>query len=291
MISRISCHKNWSVLLQNLHHALIRYLISLLLCAVLYVITFAPSFISSSECAHLSPSTCKPLFMFLHLNLCCPSSNCISHAIIKCRMMILISYFPCLTARFFPHKDCSIRLLAPILPTFGSEITLSARMSTPSCASSPRCTFTLTRKVAVPAAILFRNISMAAAWYPRQVPPPTLPFHLHQSTYWLLSTMTDCHTNTATAPLSAYHEAPGKTLPIQADLSWSPLPFISLCTAAFSFSSQVIISCSHFDLFVWTVTCRYLALKPIASKHDYLCAQPALAFSPFKSYLTFVLSS
>jgi len=39
----------------------------------------------SHECAHLSPSTCKPLFMFLHLVLRCPSSYCIPHAIIKCR--------------------------------------------------------------------------------------------------------------------------------------------------------------------------------------------------------------
>ena len=31
------------------------------------------------------------------------------------------------------------------------------------------------------------------------------------------------------------HEAPVKTLPIQADLSWSPLPHVALCTAAFSF--------------------------------------------------------
>ena len=38
--------------------------------------------------------------------------------------------------------------------------------------------------------------------------------------------MTGCHTNTATAPLSACHEAPEKTLPIQADLSWSPLPHV-----------------------------------------------------------------
>ena len=44
--------------------------------------------------------------------------------------------------------------------------------------------------------------------------------------------MTDGHTNTATAPLSACHEVPEKTLPNQADLSWSPL---SLCTAVFSF--------------------------------------------------------
>jgi len=51
------------------------------------------------------------------------------------------------------------------LPTVGSEIALSARISVPSFAgpSSPWCAFTLTKKVAVPAAILFRSISMAAA--------------------------------------------------------------------------------------------------------------------------------
>ena len=49
------------------------------------------------------------------------------------------------------------------LPTFGSEIALSARMSAPSFAGFPRGAFTLTKKVAVPAAILFRSISMAAA--------------------------------------------------------------------------------------------------------------------------------
>jgi len=54
------------------------------------------------------------------------------------------------------------------------------------------------------------------------------------------------------------------------------------------FSFQVIISCSHFALFVWTVTCRYLALKPIASKHADLCAHPVIMFSPFQSHLTLV---
>ena len=76
---------NSSVQLQDLKHALIRCLISLLVCAVLYVITFAPSVISPPECVHLSLSTCKPLFMLLHLILCCPSSYCISQAIITCR--------------------------------------------------------------------------------------------------------------------------------------------------------------------------------------------------------------
>ena len=73
---------NPSVLLQDLHHALIRFLITLLVYAGLYVITFAPLFISSPECAHLSPSTCKLLFMFLHLILCCLSPYWMSHAII-----------------------------------------------------------------------------------------------------------------------------------------------------------------------------------------------------------------
>jgi len=47
--------------------------------------------------------------------------------------------------------------------------------------------------------------------------------------------MTGCHTNTATAPLSACHEAPVTMLPIQADLSWSPLTHVPLCTVACSF--------------------------------------------------------
>jgi len=36
-------------------------------------------------------------------------------------------------------------------------------MSAPTFAGSPRCAFTLTKKVAVPAAIFFRSVSMAAA--------------------------------------------------------------------------------------------------------------------------------
>jgi len=47
--------------------------------------------------------------------------------------------------------------------------------------------------------------------------------------------MTDCHKNTATAPLSVCHKAPVKILTIQADLSWSPLPLVPFCTAAIPF--------------------------------------------------------
>ena len=107
---------NPGVLLQDLHYAFIRCLISLLVCAVLHVITFAPFFISSPGCAHLSPTTCQPLFMFWHLIFCCPSSSWyyIFHNIIKCRMTILIIQFPGITARIFPREDCLIRPLAPL---------------------------------------------------------------------------------------------------------------------------------------------------------------------------------
>jgi len=152
-------------------------------CAVLYVTTFTPILISSPECAHLSPSTCKPLFMFLHRIVCCPSPYCIPHAIIKCRVTILTTYFPCLAARFFHVKTARFVRWHHFLPTFGSEIALSARMSASSFAGSARCTFTLTKKVAVPAAILFHSVSMAAANIsasdaPTNVAFPPSPIHL-----------------------------------------------------------------------------------------------------------------
>jgi len=55
---------NPSVLLQDLLHAVTRCLTPLLVCAVLYVVTCTPSFISSLECPCLSPSTSPLLFMF-----------------------------------------------------------------------------------------------------------------------------------------------------------------------------------------------------------------------------------
>ena len=109
------------------------------------------------------------------------------------------------------------------------------RRKASSFASFPRCAFTLTRKVTVPASILFRHISMAAARIsasgaPTNVAFPPSPIHLLTAfnNDWF-------HTNTATAPLSAFREAPEKTLLIQANLSWSHLPLVPLCTAAFSF--------------------------------------------------------
>jgi len=45
-------------------------------------------------------------------------------------------------------------------------------MSAPSFAGSRQCAFPLTTKIAVPAAILFRSISMAAAWRVDSLYPP-----------------------------------------------------------------------------------------------------------------------
>jgi len=219
---------NPSVLLQDLHNALVRCLISLLVCAVLYVTTLTPFFISSPECVHLFPSTCKPLFMFWHLILHYPSSYCIPHAIIERQMTILISYFPCLAARFFPREDCSIRPLAPLVAY------LRTRMSAPHSLVLLDVLSIWPTRMLSPLSSSFVVSGRLLPIYPRQV-PPTLQFHLYRSTYWLSSTITGCHTNTATAPLSGCHEALVKTLPIQANLSLSPLPLVPVCTAAFSF--------------------------------------------------------
>jgi len=116
MISRIFCHQSkCSAARPSSCFDTILHIVACVcspLCHHLY--TAGHFSIPSPECAHLSPSTCKPLFMFWHFILCCPSPYCIPHSIMKCRMKTLIRYFPCLTARFFPREDCSIRPLAPL---------------------------------------------------------------------------------------------------------------------------------------------------------------------------------
>jgi len=210
---------------------------------------------SSPECAHLSPSTCKTLFMLLHLILCCPSSNCISYDIIKWWMTILVSYIPCLMARFFV---CRVRWHHS-LPTFGSEIALFARMPAPLFAGSPRCAFTLAKKVAVTAAILFRGILMAAARIsassaPTNVAFPPSPIHLLTSfnNDWL----SHKYSNGSSISVSRSARKHCRFRPI-----WAGALFFSFHSALllFLFHSQVILSCSHFALFVWTV-CVCVAL-------------------------------
>ena len=182
MISRVFCHQfKCSAARTSPCFCTMTHIVACVPCAVLYVITITPFFISLPECAHLSPSTCKFLFMFLHLILCCPFSYCIPD-VIKCRMMILISYFPALRHGFLHVKTVRFVRWHHSLPTFGSEIALS-RMSAPSFADSPRCAFTLTKTVAVPVAILFRSISIAtarisASGAPTNIAFPPSPIHL-----------------------------------------------------------------------------------------------------------------
>jgi len=152
-------------------------------------------------------------------------------------MTIWISYFPCLTARFFHVKTARlgfVRWEHP-LPTFGSEIALSARISSPSFASSPRCAFTLTRNVAVHAAILFRSISMAAARIctsgaPTTVAFPPSPIHLLTAfnNDWL------SHKYSNGSSISVSRSARKNS----ANSGWfelEPLPLVPLCTVAFCF--------------------------------------------------------
>jgi len=53
---------------------------------------------------------------------------------------------------------------------------------------------------------------------------------------------TGFHTNTATAHLPASHEVLVKTILIQADLIWSPLPLVPLCIVQFSSISFILKS-------------------------------------------------
>ena len=52
-----------------------------------------------------------------------------------------------------------------------------------------------------------------------------------------------------------------------------------------------MISCSHFAILIWTVTCRRFALRFIASEHAYFCANPVIVFSSFWWHWTFVFDS
>ena len=175
---------NQSVLLQDFQNTLVRCPILLFVCAVLYVTNFTPFFISSLECAHLSPSTCKPLFMFWHFILCCSSLNCIAHAIPSHNYQLSKDNFDMPRGTVFSmwkllYSSVGTTLCLPS----DLEIALSARMSAPSVDGSPRYAFTLKKKVAVRAAVLCCSISMAAAKIsvpgaPTNVAFPPSPIHL-----------------------------------------------------------------------------------------------------------------
>ena len=103
---------------------------------------------------------------------------------------------PCLATRFFPR--CSMCPLAPFfacLRIWNSLIHQNVD-SLIRWVSSTRFHWLWPRRVLLPLQSSFTVSRWLLPEYPHQVPPPTLPFHLHQSTYWLPSTMIGCHTNT-----------------------------------------------------------------------------------------------
>jgi len=110
-------------------------------------------------------------------------------------MTILISYFPCLAARFFPR--CSIRPLAPLFACLRIWNCLIHQNvdSLIRWFSSMRFHWLWPRRVLFPLQSSFVVSRWLLPKHPRRVPPPTLPFHLRQSTYWLPSRMTGRHTN------------------------------------------------------------------------------------------------
>jgi len=177
------------------------------------------------------------------------------------------------------------------LLTFGSEIALSARMSAPSFAGSPRFAFTLTKKVAVPAAIFFRSISMAAARIsasgdPTNVAFPPSPIHLVPAfnNDWLSHNYSN-GSSISVSQSARKNAANSDRFELEPSSSRPTLH----CCFFFFFSSYYILL--PFCLVCLTRHRQLLALKPIASKHAYLCAHPVIVFSPFQSHLTLVFSS
>ena len=137
---------------------------------VITIVAWVCSFVSN---------TCKPLFMFLHLILCCPSPCCIPPAIMKCRVTILIIDFPCLATQFFPREDCLIRPLAPHFAYFRNlKYTYPPECRLPhSLVLFNTLSFWPRRLLS-----LLQSYFVVSRWllpeYPRQVPPPVVFPHL-----------------------------------------------------------------------------------------------------------------
>ena len=150
-----------------------------------------------------------------------------------------------------------------------------------------QCAFTFTKKVTVPAAILFCGMSMVAARIfasgaPANVAFPPSPIHLLTAfnNDWLSHKYRN-GSSISVSQSASKHAANLGRFELKPSSS-------RLCTGAFSFFPPVIISCSHFCL---NRHLPFFALKPVASEHAYLCAHLVIAFFPFLSHLTFDFSS
>ena len=174
--------------------------------------------------------------MFLHLILCRPSPYCIPYAIIECRMTILISYVPCLAARLSPREDCSIRPLAPLFAYLRIWDSLIRQHVGSLIRWFYWMHFHFDQECCCPCCNPLSQYPHGCCQNIRV----RCPHQCGLSTFtnppidcleqWLVSTQIQQH-----LLHQCVTKAPEKTLPIQADLSWNPLPHVPLCTAAFSF--------------------------------------------------------
>ena len=116
-------------------------------------------------------------------------------------------------------------------------------MSAPSFAGSPRCAFTLTKKVAVPAAILFRSISMAAGRISASGAPTNVAFPpspIHRLTAFNSDWLSLKYSNGSSISVS---RSARKNAANSGRFELEPLHLVPLCTAAFSvfFSDYYIL--------------------------------------------------
>jgi len=149
----------------------------------------------------------------------------------------------------------------------------------------------LTKRFSVPAAIVFRRISKAAAKISASGAPTNVvfpPSPIHQLTAFDNDWLSHKYSNGSFFSVS-WSASKNAANSIRFELEPSSSRPTLHCY--FIFPSQLIVSCSHFTFWIWTITCRYLALKPIASEHAYFCAHPIIVFSQFNSHLKFVFSS
>ena len=164
-------------------------------------------------------------------------------------------------------------------------------MSAPSFTGSPQCAFTLTKRVSVPAAIFSRSISKAAAKISVSGAPTNVvfpPSPIHQLTAFNNDWLSHKYSNGSFISVSqSASKNAANSIRFELEPSSSRPTLHCLIFAP----SQLVVSCSHFAFWIWTITCRYLALKTIASEHAYFCDHPIIVFSHFQSHLKFVFSS
>ena len=169
---------------------------------------------------------------------------------------------------------------------------LSAWMSASSFAGSPRCTFTLTRNVAVPAVVLSEVFRLLPIKYLRLALLLTSLSHLNLPIFLQLSAALGCRTNKTWILSQGCRVMPRQRPLVPDGSSWIFLFTSHLPVLPFTFFSQVHIICSHFPPFLVRSNTRCdCASEAMTSQYSDLCAHPVFPLDTCQSYLTFVLST